>query len=92
MPEHQASLPLDASFASAPAAAPELRDEIAGAWGLPLGERVEVSFRGGQLDTIAGVLELVAAPSYPWNPREPLSLRIAGFTFSSREIARWASI
>lgn len=92
MPEHQASLPLDAAHAPAPVAPPELRDEIAQAWSLPLGERVEVTFCDGQLDDIHGVLELAAAPAFPWNPRESLSLHIAGFTFSSRDIARWARL
>ena len=89
MPEHQTNLPLDAPDAPAPAAVPELRDEVARLWSLPLGERVEVVFKDGQLDSITGVLELVTAPAYPWNPREPLALRIAGFTFSSRAIAHW---
>lgn len=105
MPESQSSFSLEAggdpaeadtvSSPSArpatPAASPEaaLRHEIAAAWRLPLGERVEISFRNAQLDDIAGVLEIAAPPSYPWNPREPLALRIAGFTFSSRDIARW---
>lgn len=94
MPEQQSSLPLDAasggdSPGTAPIGTPALRDEIAAAWSLPLGEHVEVSFRNGQLDAIAGVLEIAASPSFPWNPREPLALRIAGFTFSSRDIARW---
>lgn len=92
MSEHQTNLPLDAPLNPAPAAPPELRDEIARAWGLPLGERVEISFRGGQLDAITGRLELVSAPDFPWNPRQPLALRIAGFTFSSRDIARWTKI
>jgi hypothetical protein len=75
-----------------PIAPPDLRDEIAAAWGLPLGEQVEISFRGGELDAIAGVLDIAAAPAFPWNPREPLQLRIAGFTFTSREIARWTRL
>lgn len=92
MPEHQADLPLDSAFNLAPAAPPELRDEIARAWDLPLGQRVVVSFRNGQLDAVAGVLELAAAPDYPWNPRQPLRLRVAGCDFSSRDIERWRLI
>lgn len=42
MPEHQADLPLDASFNLAPTAPPELRGEIAQAWGLPIGKRVMI--------------------------------------------------
>jgi hypothetical protein len=90
--EHQIDLPIDATFGPEPSAPPELRDEIARAWSLPLGERVEVSFRDGQLDTLAGVLELAAAPDFPWNPREPLTLRIAGFVFSTRDIERWTRV
>lgn len=92
MPEHQTSLPLDVAYNPAPSAAPQLREEIAQAWGLPLGERVEICLRNGQLDAIAGVLELTAAPDFPWNPRQPLQLRIAGFTFSSRDIERWTRV
>lgn len=92
MPEHQSSLPLDDSHAPAPVAPLELRDEIAQAWNLPLGQRVEISFRDGQLDAIRGSLELAAPPAYPWNPREPLALRIAGFTFNSRAIAHWTRL
>lgn len=87
MYEHQTHLTLDASSERMEsAAALGLRDEVARLWSLPLGERVEVFFKDGQLDNITGVLELAADPAYPWNPREPLALRIAGFTFSSRAI------
>lgn len=92
MADEQFDLPLDAAYSMAPAAPPELRDEIAGIWGLPLGERVEVTFRNGQLDAITGVLEIAESPAFPWNPRKPLALRIAGFTFSSRDIARWTRV
>lgn len=87
--EHQGQLPLDANSDLAPAAPPELRDEIARTWGLPIGERVEVRLRNDAIDALVGVLELAAAPEFPWNPRDPLSLRIAGFGFSSRDIAQW---
>lgn len=92
MPEHQASLPLDDSFQPAPAAPRELRDEIARAWSLPLGERVEITLRNESLDTITGVLELAASPDYPWNPRQPLQLRVNGFEFTTRAIERWTHL
>lgn len=92
MPEQQISLGFDLPHSSAPAVVPELRDEVAQAWGLPLGERIEVSFRSGELDAIAGTLELLSAPDYPWNPHQPLQLRIAGFVFSSRDIERWTRL
>ncbi len=92
MPEHQTSLPLDLTYHPAPGAPPGLREEIARAWGLPLGERVEISLRGDSLDAVAGVLELAAAPDYPWNPRQPLRLRVNGYIFDSRAIARWTCL
>ncbi len=92
MSEHQSDLPLDAPFSAEPIAPPELREEIARAWGLPLSERVEVSFRDAQLDSLTGVLELAAAPDFPWKPRQPLQLRIAGFIFASRDIEHWTKI
>jgi len=89
MGEHQISLGLDAGYQPAPAVVPELRDEIAAAWGLPLGQRVEICLRGGQRSALSGVLELIGAPDYPWDRRQVLQLAIAGFLFSSREIERW---
>jgi hypothetical protein len=89
MSERQDEFGFDTPYMPAPAALPELRDEIARTWGLPLGERVEVSFRGGERAVIAGVLELADAPAYPWDNHESLKLRIAGLPFSSREIERW---
>jgi len=90
MPEQQINLGLDIPHSTEPAVVPQLRDEIAQAWGLPLGERVEIRLRD-QPATFTGVLELLTAPAYPWNPRETLQLRIAGFTFNSPEIESWTS-
>jgi hypothetical protein len=92
MSEFQTHLPFDVSYQPEPAATSGLRDEIAQVWGLPLGERVEVAFRGNPIDPMGGVLELAAAPGYPWNPREPLQLRVNGFVFSTREIERWTRL
>ena len=92
MPEHQFDFAFDPTDSSEPAIGGDLRDEIAGVWGLPVGERIEVFFRDGQLDSITGALELAAAPDYPWNPRQPLQLRIAGFVFSTRDIEHWARV
>ena len=89
MSEHQTHLPLEATFSVAPESPPELRDEIASIWGLPLGKRVSVSFRDSKLAGVAGVLELVTAPDYPWNSRQPLRLRVAGCDFSARDIEHW---
>ena len=92
MGEQQISLDLDVAYSAAPAVVAELRDEIAHAWSLPLGQRVEVCFRGGQRSAVIGVLELLSAPDYPWNPRQPLKLQIAGLVFSNREIGCWTKI
>lgn len=92
MAEHQTSLGLDGGFSPAPAAVPELRDEIASAWGLPLGQRVEVCFKGAERSAIRGILELLRAPDFPWDQHQPLSLAIAGFVFTSRDIERWTQI
>lgn len=90
--EQQISLALDAGYTTAPAVVLELRDEIAAAWSLPLGQRVEVCFRGGERSAITGILELLRAPDYPWVPHQPLKLGISGFVFSSREIASWTKL
>lgn len=90
MDEQQSSLDLDPGFQPAPPLVPELRDEVAALWGYPLGQQVEVCFRGGERSAVTGKLELLRAPDYPWDPRQPLRLAIAGLVFSSREIDRWA--
>ncbi len=92
MSEQQISLQLDVAFSPAPAVVVELRDEIALAWSLPLGQRVEVCFRGGQRSAITGTLELLSAPDFPWDPHQPLRLQIAGLVFSSGDIGSWTKI
>ncbi len=88
MAEHQTDLRLDVGYEPAPAVGSELRDEIAAAWGLPLGQRVEVSLQNERC-TLRGILELQSAPDYPWDGRQALKLAVAGFVFSSREMERW---
>jgi len=88
MAEHQTNLRLDVGYEPAPAVVSELRDEIAAAWGLPLGQRVEVSLRDERC-ALRGILELQRAPDYPWDGRQVLQLAVAGFVFSSREMERW---
>ena len=92
MGEQQIRLELEISSSAASAGPSDIRDEIARAWGLPLGQQVEVCFRGSQRAAITGTLELLSTPNYPWDPHQPLQLRIAGFTFDSREIERWTKI
>lgn len=90
MPDDQLALTFDSSPTLQPGPAPHLREEIARAWGLPLGERVELTFRPGfPLASVVGLLELRVSPDFPWNPRQPLALRIAGQDFSSRDIDHW---
>jgi hypothetical protein len=90
--EQQTSLRLDAGFSTPAAVVPELLDEIAVAWSLPLGQRVEVCFRGCERSAVTGILALLHAPDFPWNPQQALQLGIDGYVFSSREIERWTKI
>jgi len=80
---------LDGDYEPAPAVPLGVRDEIAAAWGLPLGERVTVCVGDANASGVTGLLEVLDPPNYPWDPRQPLRLRIAGFVFGSREIASW---
>jgi len=89
--EQQLSLGLDSGYNAAPVVVPALRDEIAAAWSLPLGQRVEVFFRG-QRSAVTGILELLQEPDYPWDPRQPLKLGISGLVFTNREIASWTKL
>lgn len=94
MPDRQLAFDLAASSESAPAvsaAVPQLHDEIAQAWGIPLGQIVEITFRPAfPVPAVTGRLELLSTPDFPWDPRQPLRLRIAGFSFSTRDIERWS--
>jgi hypothetical protein len=51
-----------------------------------------VCFRGGERSAVTGLLELLRAPDFPWNPHQALHLRIAGFVFNSRDIERWTKL
>lgn len=89
MAEHQTQLKLEVSYEVAPVVEGDLRSEIAAAWGLPLGERVNVTLRNERC-ALRGILELRRAPDYPWDPRQALQLAVAGYGFSSREMENWA--
>lgn len=90
MSDAQLSLSLDSSPPPPSVAVAHLRDEIARAWGLPLGQRVEIAFRPAfPVPAVVGQLELRSTPAFPWDPREPLALRVAGCDFTSRDIAHW---
>lgn len=73
----------------APAVASDIRDEIAQVWGLPLGQCVVLSIRGQERIEMRGRLELLVAPGFPWDKRQPLRLKVAGVIFSSTEIGHW---
>ena len=90
--EQQISFNLDVGHETAPTVLPDLRDEIAAIWGLPLGHRVEVCLRGTARSAVTGLLVLRRAPDHPWDPREALHLAVAGFPFTSREIERWTKL
>ncbi len=89
MDEQQLNLGLDGGDSPAPMVPLGMRDEIAAVWGLPLGERVTVCVGDASSSGVTGVLEVHDPPNYPWDPRQPLRLRIAGFVFGSREIKSW---
>jgi hypothetical protein len=88
MAEHQISLRLDVDYDPVPAIGTDLVDEIAATWGLPLGQRVEVTLRN-QPCALRGTLKLERAPDYPWDGRQVLELAVAGFVFRSRDMERW---
>lgn len=88
--DDQLALSFDSSSSLRPGPVPHLCDEIARAWGLPLDERVEITFRPGfPLASISDPLELRTAPDVPWNPRHPLARRVAGQDFTSRDSDHW---
>lgn len=90
MSEYQTDLIFASDAAPAPAPLSSLRDEIARAWGLPLGARVQIGFHPAfPVANAAGILELRSAPGFPRDPRQPLALRVAGCDFTSRDIAHW---
>lgn len=90
MPAKQTAFSFDSSPDHSLDPLPHLRDEIARTWALPLGERVEITFHPAfPLASIVGVLELRAAPDFPWAARHALALRIDGQDFTSRDIQHW---
>jgi hypothetical protein len=65
--------------------------EVRAAWGLPIRERVRVVLDGSDVDGIHGLLEVAEPyPDYPFDAANPLSLRIGGVRFSSRQIRSWS--
>ncbi len=92
MPDGELPLAFESSPFLQPGPVPHLRDEIARAWGLPLGEQVEIALLRGPCDSLRGRLHLVASPDLPWDRHQSLALSIAGVPFSSRDIDHWRLI
>lgn len=93
MSDDQLALAFGSTPILQPGAVPHLRDEIARVWSLPLGECVEIVFRPGfNLAAVTGLLELRDAPATPWDCHQPLSLRVVGCDFSTRDIASWKRV
>jgi hypothetical protein len=66
---------------------PLLRD-IGEEWGLPVGQRVRVMFRGGEsFRELTGRLEVAVAPELPLNHHRALRLRVAGYEFANTAIS-----
>lgn len=58
-------------------------------WNLPLYQKARLTLKDHSLDDVSGRLELVHAPDLPLNPAHSLTLRVAGVTFTSRQITAW---
>ena len=72
-----------------PAGVDSLLRDIGREWGLPVGERVRVSFRAGEnFPELVGRLEVAAAPELPFARHRPLRLRVNGYEFVHTSIAR----
>ena len=75
-----------------PRADDPLVTDIARVWGLPIGRKVRIHLKDGEnLSVLDGRLELASAPDLPFDHRQPLSLRVCGYIFSSRSIAGWSA-
>ena len=67
--------------------------DIAKAWGLPVGKNARIHLKDSEsIPVLEGRLELTSAPDLPFDARQPLSLRIRGYKFSSRAITSWATV
>lgn len=68
---------------------PELTDEMAAVWGLPVGRRARMTLRGHTLDELSGRVKIARLPGLPLDPREELQLCIGLETFTSRQVSGW---
>ena len=65
---------------------PLVRD-IGMEWGLPVGQRVRITFSPGEsFRELSGRLEVAVAPELPLNRHRPLRLRVAGYEFDHTAI------
>lgn len=69
--------------------APELADEAAAVWGLPVGRRARVALRGHAVDALSGLVQVAALPEMPFAEHKPLRLRIGHEEFTSRQVSAW---
>ena len=90
-------LPAGRSFAEPPLPgftdlAPELADEAARVWGLPVGRHARVTLRGHAVDELSGLVQIAALPDLPFDGRKPLRLRIGHEEFTSRQVTGWTLV
>jgi hypothetical protein len=70
------------SESSVPWTEDPLIEDIGREWGLPVGKRVRIGLRDGEsLGSLTGKLEVARPPTMPFNRRQPLRLRVAGYEF-----------
>lgn len=72
--------------------APELADEVAAVWGLPVGRRARVTLRGHAVDELCGLVQVAGLPDMPFAAHKPLRLRIGHEEFSSRQVTAWSVV
>jgi hypothetical protein len=72
--------------------APNLTDEVARAWGLPVGRWARVTLRGHAVDELTGLVQIEGLPDLPFDPRQPLRLRIGRESFTSRQVTGWSAV
>jgi hypothetical protein len=72
--------------------APELADEVAAVWGLPVGRRARVTLCGHVVDELSGLLQIAGLPELPLDARRVLRLRIGHLEFTSRQVTGWSAL
>ena len=72
--------------------APELADEAAAAWGLPVGRVARVTLRGHAVDELTGLVQIAGLPELPLDARKTLRLRIGREEFTSRQVTGWSLV